>query len=571
MKRFLQVFSLFILLVLSLSAGSLVQAATSAYSDVYILITDGIIETKQNNEQAAQVAIEEITAIWATISSDQKQEKVKADEALQVVRDAASGQERIDALGDFSKAISALDLAENPIDQVAEREKFELKFSPFMKQWEEAFLSGDITKINEAYKMLDVKWNQYEKPVRAQSIGLYGKIENQMAFMRIALANEVPDISLANSYYEALKSYVELFLSGQDIVLEDKGHSLQSLVNLINDALDAIDEGNNEVASAALTEFIIIWPNVEIEVSTRNGSLYTVLESKLPILVSQLMQDTPKVDSVKDELKKYKTEIQLLQQDDSYSFWDSALILLREGLEAILIIMVLVSFLKRSKQERMVKWIYSGAVAGIVLSLAAAVALSYLFNALTAGSSREMIEGWVGLMAAVMMISVGIWLHNKSNVQAWNSYLSKRLGNAMSKGSVIAMASISFLSVFREGAETILFYAGIIPKMEMVDFVLGIVVALVILTIVAFILFKLSVKIPIHHFFFVATIFIYALAFKIIGTSLHTLQLTNVFPTTVIHQLPVISWIGFYPTVQTIAGQVILLAIWAFMSWKQKK
>lgn len=569
MKRFLQVCSLILFLILT--SGSLIQAATSAYSDVYILITDGIINTKQDNEQAAQVAIEEITAIWATISSDQKQEKDNADVALQAVRDAATGQERIDALGDLSKAISALDLAENPVDRVAEREKFELKFSPFMKQWEEAFDSADIAKINEAYKMLDVKWNQYEQPVRSQSIGLYGKIENQMAFMRIALANEVPDISLANSYYEAMKSYVELFLSGQDIVVEDKGYSLQSLVDLINDSLEAIDEGDNEAASAALTEFIIIWPNVEIEVSTRNGSLYTVLESKLPILVSQLMQDTPEVDSIIEELKKYKTEIQLLQQDGNYSFWDSALILLREGLEAILIIMVLVSFLKRSNQEKMVKWIYSGAVAGIVLSVAAAVALSYLFNALTAGSSREMIEGWVGLMAAVMMISVGVWLHNKSSVQSWNTYLSKQIDNAMSKGSVITMASISFLSVFREGAETILFYAGIIPKMEMFDFVLGIVVALVILTIVAFILFKLSVKIPIHHFFFVATILIYVLAFKIIGTSIHTLQLTNIFPTTVIHDLPVISWIGFYPTVQTMIGQALLLSVWAFMSWKQKK
>lgn len=569
MKRFLQVCSLILFLILT--SGSLIQAATSAYSDVYILITDGIINTKQDNEQAAQVAVEEITAIWATISSDKKQEKDNADVALQAVRDASTGQERIDALGDFSKAISALDLAENPVDQVAEREKFQLKFSPFMKQWEEAFVSADIAKINEAYKMLDVKWNQYEQPVRSQSIGLYGKIENQMAFMRIALANEIPDISLANSYYEAMKSYVELFLSGQDIVVEDKGYSLQSLVDLINDSLDAIDEGDNEAASAALTEFIIIWPNVEIEVSTRNGSLYTVLESKLPILVSQLMQDTPEVDSIVEELKKYKTEIQLLQQDGNYSFWDSALILLREGLEAILIIMVLVSFLKRSNQEKMVKWIYSGAVAGIVLSVAAAVALSYLFNALTAGSSREMIEGWVGLMAAVMMISVGVWLHNKSSVQSWNTYLSKQLDNAMSKGSVITMASISFLSVFREGAETILFYAGIIPKMEMFDFVLGIVVALVILTIVAFILFKLSVKIPIHHFFFVATILIYVLAFKIIGTSIHTLQLTNIFPTTVIHDLPVISWIGFYPTVQTMIGQALLLSVWAFMSWKQKK
>ncbi|MER2105335.1 MAG: FTR1 family protein [Solibacillus sp.] len=568
MKHFLQVFSLCIFFVLSSNA---VQAATSAYSEIYVLITDGLIGAKQNNEQVVNDAIAEITVIWATMSSDQKKEKDAADAALQAVVDAQTTDERTEAFSNLSKAISALDLAENPIDVVGEREKFEMKYRPFMKQWEEAYASGDLQRIHEAYKMLDVKWNQYEQPVRSQSIGLYGKIENQMAFMRIALANEVPDTSLANSYYEAMKSYIELFLSGEDFVVEDQGYSLQTLVNLINDALKAIDNQDNEAASAALTEFIIVWPNVEIEVSTRNGSLYNVLESKLPILVSQLMQINPDNDAIVTELQKYKTEIQLLQDHDSYTFWDSALILLREGLEAILIIMVLVSFLKRSNQERMVKWIYTGAVAGVLLSVAAAVALSYLFNALTAATSREMIEGWIGLAAAMMMIGVGIWLHNKSSVESWNAYLSKQMGSAMSTGSVISMASISFLSVFREGAETILFYAGIIPKMEMFDFALGIVVALVILIIVAFVLFKLSVKIPIHRFFFVATIFIYILAFKIIGTSIHTLQLTNVFPTTIIHELPVISAIGFYPTVETMSGQVILLLVWAFISWKQRK
>lgn len=569
MKRFLQLFSMLLLVLLPFS--QFVQAEKSAYSDIYILITDGIINTNQQNEQAVNEAIAEISAKWSAVSSDQKKEKDAADAAMQAVLAAQTPEQRLKAFSDLSKAISALDLAENPIDVVAEREKFQMKYSPFMKQWEEAYASGDLVKISEAYKMLDVKWNQYEQPVRSQSIGLYGKIETQMAFMRIALANEIPDTALANSYYETMKSYIELFLSGEDIVVEDQGYSLQTLVNLINDALKAIDQGDHKTASAALTEFIIVWPNVEIEVSTRNGSLYTVLESKIPILVSQLIQTTPDTDAIVEELQTYKTEIQLLQDHDGYTFWDSALILLREGLEAILIIMVLVSFLKRSNQERMVKWIYTGAAAGVLLSVAAAVALSYVFNALTAATSREMIEGWIGLAAAVMMIGVGIWLHNKSSVQSWNAYLSKQMGNAISTGSIISMASISFLSVFREGAETILFYAGIIPKMETFDFILGIVVALVILVIVAFVLFKLSVKIPIHRFFFVATIFIYVLAFKIIGTSIHTLQLTNVFPTTVIHELPVISAIGFYPTVETISGQAILCLIWAFVSWRQRK
>jgi high-affinity iron transporter len=571
-KRFLQVCSLCLVIVLSSSMFGQAKAATSAYSDIYILISDGLISTKQGNEPAVQEAIDKIEAIWATVTSEQQQEKEAVDQALQGILDASTKEERIAAFKSFSKALKKLDTVENPVDEAAEREKFQTKFKPFMKQWEEAFAAGDMTAIHEAYKMLDVKWNQYEQPVRNQSIGLYGKIENQMAFMRIALSNEEPDVSLANSYYEEMKSYINKFINGEDIeVKTDETYSLQTLIDLIHDAIAAIDDEDFEAASASITEFIIIWPNVEIEVSTRNSSLYTELESQTPIIVSKLMQSSPNASDIKKELNEYKTELQLLQVDANYSIWDAALILLREGLEALLIIMVLVSFLKRSKQEKMTKWIYTGAGVGVVLSAVAAVALSFIFNALTAGSSREMIEGWVGLAAAVMMIGVGIWLHSKSNAKAWNNYLSKQLGNAISTGSVVAMASISFLSVFREGAETILFYAGIIPNMDMKDFILGIVVAIVILIVIGFGLFKLAFKIPLHYFFFVATVCIYVLAFKIIGTSIHTLQLTNIFPTTVIHGLPVISWIGFYPTVQTIIGQVVLLAIWALVSYKQKK
>lgn len=569
MKRFLQVFSLAILF--AFSSIHFVQATNTPYSDLFILVTDGMIGAKQGDVEATETAIATIAERWATVQSEHTDEKQAVDEALAVVKSATTNEARVEALSAFSKALNTLKLAENPVDEEAERAKFEQKFSPFMKQWEEAYLAGDIVKIQEAYKMLDVKWNQYELPVRTQSIGLYGKIENQLAFMRIALANEVPDTHLANSYYEQLSAYVSQFLSGKDFAVENKGYSLQTLVDFIDDALQAIEKEQYKEASEALTQFIIVWPDVEIEVSTRNGALYNELESQLPILVSQLMREQVDAAPILEQLKEYKIKIQLLQQQDSYTYWDSALILLREGLEAILIIMVLVSFLKRSNQEKMTKWIYSGAAAGVFLSVVAALALSFLFNALTASSSREMIEGWVGLTAAVMMIGVGMWLHSKSTIQSWNQYLSKQLNHAISKGSIITMASISFLSVFREGAETILFYAGILPKIEMFDFLLGIVIALVILVIVAVVLFKLTIKIPIHKFFFVATIMIYVLAFKIIGTSIHTLQLTDVLPTTVVHNLPVVSVIGFYPTIESMIGQAILLIIWGTMTVLQKK
>ncbi len=364
------------------------------------------------------------------------------------------------------------------------------------------------------------------------------------------------------SQYAELKQTIEDFVAGEETAQVVEGeYSLTTLIAYIDEANDFIDAGDYKAASDKIREFITIWPSVEIEISTRNSSLYTKIESDMPILVSDLLKSQVDEERVKSKLDTFRTEIELIQGDTDYTLWDSALILLREGLEALLIILALVSFLNKSGQTATRKWIYVGAFVGVLLSAVAAILMSTIFNSATVDANREMMEGYVGLLAAAMMIGVGIWLHSKSSVTSWNRYISKQMGNAISSGSVFAMASVSFLSVFREGAETLVFYAGIAPKMETSQFVLGIVVALVILVVIAIVLFKASGKIPIHKLFAVATVLIYVLAFKIIGVSLHTLQLTNKISTTIVDGLPVVSFIGFYPTVETMIGQTILLVL----------
>ncbi|MEK4229855.1 FTR1 family iron permease [Solibacillus sp. FSL H8-0538] len=519
------------------------------------------MNTKQGFETEALADIGKLQELWNAVDSEQTEAKADADAALNEVVTAASADERKAALSNFSKTLAALEKLENPVDEQEQRAEFGTKFSPFMTTFEEALASGELDQVDAAYTTMNVKWNQYERPVREQSIGLYGQIETKLAFLRIALSSENVELADIAIQYADFKETIDSFLSGDEVEVIASDYSLQTLVDYIDTAEEQIKAEDYTSASNTLTEFIIMWPNVEIDVSTRNGSLYTKIEGDFPILVSELRKSSPDVDSVKAQLNYFKKEIQILQEDGDYTFWDSALILLREGLEALLIIMVLVSFLKKSNQEKMVKWIYSGAALGVVLSALAAVLLSVLFQSISVNTSREMLEGYVGLFAAIMMIGIGIWLHNKSSVTSWNSYLSKQLSSAISKKSVLAMAGISFLSVFREGAETILFYVGVAPKMATFDFVLGIIVACLCLLVFAFVLFKLSVKIPVHLFFLAATIFIYVLAFKIIGTSLHTLQLTSVIPTNIIHALPVVSSIGFYPTIETMIGQAILLLI----------
>lgn len=546
--------------------------AVQSYSHLYIAISDALMNTKQDKEAEAKQALEQFAIDWAKVSSEQKEAKAKVDEILAQATEATSKDERLEALSALSNALRALEKLENPVDEAAQRAEFGQKFKPIMADFEKALASGDIQAIDEAYKDFNSKWNKNERPVREQSIAMYGQIETQMAFLRISISAEEPDVALMQSQFAALKQTIEDFVAGKETAEVVEGeYSLATLIAYIDEANDFVNAGDYQAASNKIREFITIWPSVEIEISTRNGSLYTKIESDMPIIASDLLKSNVDQQAITKQLNTFRTEIELIQGDTDYTIWDAALILLREGLEALLIILALVSFLNKSGQNKMRKWIYVGAFVGVLLSAVAAILMSTILNSATIDTNRELMEGYVGLIAAAMMIGVGIWLHSKSSVVSWNRYISKQMGNAISSGSIFAMAMISFLSVFREGAETLVFYAGIAPKMETSQFIFGIVVALLILAVLAVVLFKASGKIPIHKFFAVATILIYVLAFKIIGVSLHTLQLTDNLSTTIVDGLPVISLIGFYPTVETIIGQSILLVLVAATVLYKKK
>ncbi|WP_445480233.1 FTR1 family protein [Lysinibacillus irui] len=569
MKHFLMRCSMIIAFILTLALP--VQAAQS-YSHLYIAISDALMNTKQDKEAEAKQALEQFATDWANVSSEQTEAKAKVDKFLQQATNATSKEQRLEELSALSNALRDLEKLENPVDEAAQRAEFGQKFKPIMADFEQALASGDRQAIEEAYKDFNSKWNKNERPVREQSIAMYGQIETQMAFLRISISAEEPDIALMKSQFADLQKTIEDFVAGKETAEVIEGdYSLATLIAYIDEAQDLIDAGDYQSASNKVREFITIWPRVEIEISTRNGSLYTKIESDMPIIASDLLKSSVDQEALTKQLATFRTEIELIQGDSDYTIWDAALILLREGLEALLIILALVSFLEKSGQKKMRKWIYVGAFVGVLLSAVAAILMSTILNSATIDTNRELMEGYVGLLAAAMMIGVGIWLHSKSNVVSWNRYISKQMGQAISSGSIVAMAAISFLSVFREGAETLVFYAGIAPKMETSQFILGIVVAMLILAVLAIVLFKASGKIPVHNFFAVATILIYVLAFKIIGVSLHTLQLTDHLSSTIVDGLPVISLIGFYPTVETMIGQAILLVLVAATVIYKKK
>ena len=537
-------------------------SAAQSFGTLYIAITDAIMSTKNDDDAKADEAIEAFRTAWEQLNVTKGKEVTNVNLTLEQASSATTDEQRLEALTKLSKALTAYEKSENPVDEETNRAEFMTAIEPSLIDLTTAIESGNKDNIEEAYSIFLKNWTKNERVVREQNMAAYGQIETQMSFMRISLAGDELEQTVLNEQSESLNKTIQDFFAGKVENTDISGdYSLSTLTDLLDDSKASIGNERYDEAADTLKEFITIWPAVEGEVRTKNASLYTDIESGIPLLVSDLSRDEVDASVISKKIDSFKQQINFIQQDTTYSFWDSALILLREGLEALLIISALIAFLKKAGQQHMQRYIYVGAASGIGVSVVAAILMSTLFESGTIGTSREVIEGYVGIAAAAMMLGVGTWLHSKSTVASWNRYISKQMNHALSMQSVWAMTFLSFLTVFREGAETIVFYVGIAPKMSFFEFGLGIAIALAILVIVALVFTKTSKKIPLHLFFAVATGLIYILAFKIIGASLHTLQLTNMIPTHIVYDIPVISLIGFYPSIETMIGQVVLLVI----------
>nr|WP_271711413.1 FTR1 family protein [Mammaliicoccus sciuri] len=547
---------------------SLTAKAETSLSDIYISVTDAKSAIQDKDEKAFDKHFKEIKDNWQSTNKKDHKLVKKIDQDIEKVEKTTSQKDRESALNTLTSDLIDYEKVLNPVDKQKKREQLQNEMQPLIKNITKAISDKDFEKAKTINNQLNATWTKNEKIVREEDIGRYGQVETALMFTRIELTKDKVDASSAQMQVDQLKKELDDYHAGKK---SDAKTSDQD-VNILNEHLDTaiknIKNDNLAKSKQALQQFIIAWPNVESEISTRNGALYTKIEQKIPQYAGQLDEDNK--DDIGSQLETLNQEIKSTISKTSYTFWDAALILLREGVEALLIIMALLTVTRKSEQTKASKWIVTGSVIGIVLSIALAFIFKAIFENL--GSTRELTEGLVGIGSVILMIIVGIWLHSKSSLDSWQNFINKNMDKAMSTGSIVTFGLVAFLSVFREGAETIIFYLGIIGKISTWSLILGIIVASVILALIAIFFNQITKWIPIHRLFFIMSLFIFILAFKILGVSIHTLQILNIVPQHTINHLPFIDLIGFYPTYETLIPQlalVILVVIYYVMSKKK--
>ena len=337
---------------------------------------------------------------------------------------------------------------------------------------------------------------------------------------------------------------------------------------LLEQSLTAVRNGRLTDASDRAFDAYLAFEPIESRARARDPGVVASMEKlytdfKGAVRANDLRAAERALDALESNMPKV---VQLTRPTGSPSeaFLQSLLIILREGFEAILVIGAVVAFLLKTGHRERLKSIWMGIGLGLVASGVTAVVLRTVLLAIPA--SQDIIEGLTMLVAVGVLFSVSYWLISRVEAAKWQQFIREKVNNALEHGGGRALAFVAFLAVYREGAETALFYQALFNEGAHValPITLGIVVGFAALAVIFTLFYRFGVRIPLRPFFSVTSVLLYYMAFVFMGTGIRELQEGNAVPITLIRGFPTVEAIGLYPTWETVAAQMLLLVLFVF-------
>lgn len=355
----------------------------------------------------------------------------------------------------------------------------------------------------------------------------------------------------------------------------------QEINTRIQQAIQTYQHGDGKKAILAIQDTyfdVFEATGMENKIGSRDANFKTQIEGYFTRLVG-LMKANETADKLQAQaeglnqnLAKAVTMLQGETQSDWSMFLYSLLIIVREGLEALLIVAAIVAYMVKNNHQDKLPTIRNS----VYVALAASVVTAFLFQMIfeNSGQNRELLEGFTMIIAVIMLFMMSYWLLSKVEAQNWKRYLEGKLSTALTAGSLAGLWFTSFLAVYREGAETVLFYYALIGDAQSAVsyfyLLAGFIVGVIILAVCYVIMRYSVVKLPLKPFFMFTGCFMYLMAFVFAGKSVLELIEGKLFEPTLLNGLPEISWLGIYPYLETLVPQIILV-IAAIFAWIHMK
>lgn len=389
-----------------------------------------------------------------------------------------------------------------------------------------------------------------------------------------ALAGLSPD-ALAQQIGEQRANALTAFLRASPgaVMHREGAQSLAVSRDLLAQSLVAYRQGDRDHAGElALAAYLDGFEPVEAVLNARDSSIVARVEAGMGALRSAIHDGAPVADverrnadmqSLFDEAER---ALQPRAGGGTSTFVGALAILLREGLEALLIVVAMITFLIRAERRDLLRWVHIGWVGALAAGVATWWAATSFIT--ISGAGRELTEGFGSLLAAAILLFVGIWMHGKAQAGAWQAYVKEKLDKALSHGSNWFLFTLAFIAVYREVFETIIFFAALGEQGDGLALAAGIAAASVLLGLVAWAMLRFSAKLPIAKFFAYSSVLIAVLAVVLAGKGFGALQESGIIGVTPLPGFPRSPMFGIFPTVQTLTAQaatILLLVLGYFV------
>lgn len=419
------------------------------------------------------------------------------------------------------------------------------------ERWALAFHAGRFAYPTSASGDGERLWDDAE--IRRQVPDLATLVSLTPAQLEEALGPE-----RANAVTAYLRSHPEVFA-------ENASGSLSLSRERLAQAVEAYGRGDAAAATdLALSAYLDGFEPVEPLLSARDGSLMRRIESAMAELRSAIGRRAP-VEEVRaraDDLNRLFADAERVIAPEAGSavsaFLGAFTILLREGLEALLIVIAMIAFLRKAERQDVMGYVHGGWIAALLAGIATWAAATYFIG--VSGASRELTEGFGSLLAAAVLLTVGVWMHGKAQAGAWQRYIAEKLTKVLSKRSAWFLFGLTFIVVYREVFETIIFYATLWSQSNHGAILGGAAAAVALLVVVAVAMLRFSRRLPIADFFRYSSILIAILAVVLTGKGIAGLQEAGLVQVTPAGAFPSINALGFLPTVETLLAQLAVLA-----------
>ena len=389
--------------------------------------------------------------------------------------------------------------------------------------------------------------------------------KSEQPFNLADLARQTPNEVLAASGPDAAATF-RAQRAQPPQVKRGPAQLLDYTASTLDKSLAAFRNGDHEQAyDLSVAAYLEGFELVESSLDNVDANVRKDTEKAL-MAYRQSLQDGLPIEQVQQRLDVAKGKLTesagLLGSDGlswSLSYISGLLILLREGLEAILVLAAILAFLRNTGQQSAVRSVNVGWGLALLAGLATWALAAYVID--VSGAQRELLEGCTALFASVMVLWLGVWMHDRRHAAAWQDYIKSSL---VGGGGRFGFAMLAFFSVYRELFEVILFYETLWLQAGPAGHnavLAGGATALVLLVGLAWVILRGSAKLPLALFFGINAALLCALSVVFAGHGVKALQEAGIFGTRPVAFFD-FDWLGIHADAYSLSAQAVaILAI----------